>query len=405
MTTDATAAPVDPPGRWSALIVLALAMLCGMTTWFSATAVVPQLRDAWALSAGQAAWLTIAVQVGFVAGALASAVFNVADRIAPRRLMLYGGAIAALANALLLVEPGVAAAIALRAITGFALASVYPPAMKAMATWFKVKRGTALGIMVGALTLGSAAPHLVNGLGGLDWRVVIALTSALTLAGGVIAEYVGSDGPFDFPRAPFDPRQAWRVFSDRPVRLACIGYLGHMWELYAMWAWFGVFFGDVLTRQEVAAPLVGSAIATFAVIGIGAVGCWIGGVLGDAWGRGTATMVAMIISGGCAVLIGLVQWLPWPVVLVVGLVWGFWVVADSAQFSTVITELGNQAYVGTALTLQLAIGYLLTVPALWLIPMVHAAWGWLPAFALLAVGPLIGTLAMQRLRRIERASS
>mgnify|MGYP001215258136 CR=1 FL=1 len=197
MTTDATAAPVDPPGRWSALIVLALAMLCGMTTWFSATAVVPQLRDAWALSAGQAAWLTIAVQVGFVAGALASAVFNVADRIAPRRLMLYGGAIAALANALLLVEPGVAAAIALRAITGFALASVYPPAMKAMATWFKVKRGTALGIMVGALTLGSAAPHLVNGLGGLDWRVVIALTSALTLAGGVIAEYVGSDGPFE----------------------------------------------------------------------------------------------------------------------------------------------------------------------------------------------------------------
>lgn len=396
-----TVPPRDPDGRWRALVILATAMLFGMTTWFSATAVVPQLRVLWSLGAAAAAWMTIAVQLGFVAGALTSAIFNIADRVPPRRLMLYGGAGAALANSLLLVEPGVVPAILLRALTGFALASVYPPAMKAMATWFRIKRGTALGIMVGALTLGSATPHLVNGLGGLDWRVVIVATSLLTLAGGLIAEYVGRDGPFDFPRAPFDPAKAWQVFADRPVRLACLGYFGHMWELYAMWAWFGVFFGDVLTRQNVATPLVWSAIATFTVIGIGAVGCWIGGVLGDRWGRGAATSLAMVVSGSCAVLIGLVQSLPWPVVLIVGLVWGFWVVADSAQFSTVITELGDQAYVGTAMTLQVAIGYVLTVPTLWLIPVVHAALGWLPAFALLAVGPVIGTIAMQRLRRIE----
>ena len=403
MTDAPAAAPLqDPAGRWRALVVLASAMLLGMTTWFSATAVVPQLRDLWALSPAQSAWMTIAVQLGFVAGALTSAVFNIADRVPPRRLMLYGGAGAAVANLLLLAGPPIAIAIVLRAITGFCLASVYPPAMKAMATWFKVKRGTALGIMVGALTVGSAAPHLVNGLGGLDWRTVILATSIMSLAGGLVAEYLGRDGPFDFPRAVFDPRKAWQAFSDRPVYLASIGYFGHMWELYAMWAWFSVFFGDVLTAQAIDAPLAWSAIATFVVIGVGALGCWVGGMLGDRWGRGRATSLAMIVSGSCAVIIGLIPAATWPLVLIVGLVWGFWVVADSAQFSTVITELGDQAYVGTALTLQLAIGYVLTVPTLWLIPIVHGAFGWGAAFALLALGPLVGTIAMQKLARIEK---
>ncbi|MFC3105357.1 MFS transporter [Salinisphaera aquimarina] len=380
-------------------------MLLGMTTWFSATAVVPQLRELWSLSPGEAAWMTIAVQLGFVAGALTSAVFNIADRVPPRRLMLYGAGLAALANILLLANPPVLLATVLRAVTGFGLASVYPPAMKAMATWFKVKRGTALGIMVGALTLGSATPHLVNGLGGLDWRIVIIATSLFSLAGGLIAEYLGSDGPFAFPRAPFNLSQAWQAFSDRPVLLASIGYFGHMWELYAMWAWFSVFYGDVLSTQAFDAPLAGAALATFAVIGIGAIGCWVGGILGDHWGRGRATSLAMVISGGCALLIG---WLPdtlWPLILLLGLIWGFWVVADSAQFSTVITELGDQRYVGTALTMQLAIGYILTVPTLWLIPVVHAHFGWAAAFGVLAVGPVVGTIAMQKLSTLERGAA
>lgn len=380
-------------------------MLLGMTTWFSATAVVPQLRELWTLSAGESAWLTIAVQLGFVAGALTSAVFNIADRLPPRRLMLYGAGLAGLANILLLSSPPALLAIALRAVTGFGLANVYPPAMKAMATWFKFKRGTALGIMVGALTLGSATPQLINGLGGLDWRIVIVATSLLSLAGGLIAEYLGSDGPFDFPRAPFNPSKAWQVISNRPVLLACIGYFGHMWELYAMWAWFGVFFGDVLAGQAFDNPLATAALAAFAVIGIGAIGCWVGGILGDRWGRGRATSLAMVISGACALLIG---WLPatlWPLILVIGLVWGFWVVADSAQFSTVITELGDQRYVGTALTLQLAIGYVLTVPTLWLIPIIYVHFGWAVAFGMLAIGPVIGTIAMQRLSILERVTA
>ncbi|UEX79213.1 MFS transporter [Spiribacter halobius] len=388
----------DPPGCWTGLAVLATALLFGMTTWFSATAVVPQLEAVWAITPAQAAWLTIAVQLGFVAGALGSAILNVADRVPPRRLMLYGATGAAATNALLLVAQDVSVAIALRGLTGMFLAAVYPPAMKAMSTWFRVRRGTALGVMVGALTLGSATPHLVNGLGGLQWQLVIVVTSLVTLAGGLLAEFAGRDGPFPFPRGRFDPRMAWRVFSDRGVRLASLGYFGHMWELYAMWAWFSVFLGDTLSLQGISAAGRWAAIGTFAVIGIGAVGCWLGGVLGDRLGRARATILAMGISGTCAVSIGFLQTAPIPVVVAVGLVWGFWVVADSAQFSTAVTELGRQDYVGTALTLQLAIGFILTIPTIWIIPLIAESTGWRFAFAVLALGPLAGIISMRQLR-------
>lgn len=377
-------------------------MVLGMTTWFSASAVLPRLAERWALSATGGAWLTIAVQVGFVAGALTSAALTLADVIRPRRLILLGAAGAAAANAGLLAAGGPESAIGLRLATGFCLAGVYPPALKSMATWFRRGRGTALGILVGALTLGSAVPHLVNGLGGVDERLVILATSALTLAGGLLAEWAGREGPYAFPAAAFDPRQAGRAFADRGVRLASLGYFGHMWELYAVWTWFLVFYAGVLEGSGLASLEAErrAAFATFAVIGIGAVGCWAGGVLGDRWGRTRTTVAAMGISGACALVVGWLQ--PWPVlVLAVGLVWGFSVVADSAQFSTIVTELADQRYVGTALTLQLAIGFTLTVATIWLVPLVRDAVGWRWAFALLAPGPALGALAMLRLGAVR----
>ena len=379
-------------GRWVALGFLAAAVVLGKSTSFSASAVVPQLRDEWALSDTAAAWLTIAVQLGFVAGALTVSVLNLADVYPPRAVILVGATGAAGANALVSLADGPEVGILLRFATGFFLAGVYPPALKLMATWFRRGRGTALGIVVGALTLGSALPHLVNGLGGLDWQVVIVVTSALTVAGGVVAYALVPEGPFPFPRASFDPRQARRAFANRGVRLASLGYFGHMWELYAMWAWFVVFFGAV------AGEGAGAAYATFAAIGIGAVGCVVGGVLGDRWGRAETTMAMMAVSGVCAVAIGLLVDAPASVVLIVGLVWGFAVVADSAQFSTLVTEHAEQAYVGTALALQLAVGFTLTVATIWLIPVLEDAVGWRYAFAFLAPGPALGIVAMSRLR-------
>jgi MFS family permease len=363
-----------------------------MTTWFSASAVVPQLRSEWALSDAAAAWLTIAVQLGFVTGAIVSAVLNIADVLSPRFVLLAGAAGAAGANLLLQLASGAAAAIPFRFLTGFFLAGVYPPAFKLLSTWFREGRGRALGIAGGALAVGSAAPHLVNGLGGLDWHVVVYATSALTLAGGLLAYAGVREGPLSFPPAVFDPRQARRVFANRGVRLASMGYFGHMWELYAMWAWFVVFFSATVEDGADA------AYAAFAAIAIGGLGSWIGGVLGDRIGRPETTAAMMAVSGTCAVVIGLLTDAPGWLVLLVSLIWGFAVVADSAQFSTLVTEHADQAYVGTALSMQLAVGFTLTVATIWLVPVLEDAVGWRWAFAFLAPGPALGVLAMLRLR-------
>lgn len=383
----------EAEGRWFALWRLALALVLSMTTWFSASAVIPQLRSEWGLSDGAAAWLTIAVQIGFVVGAVLSSTLNLADLVSPRILVMLGSVGAAGANLALLACDSAGPAIAARGLTGAFLAAVYPPALKLIATWFREQRGTAIGILIGALTLGSALPHLVNAVGGLEWERVVIVTSLLTMIGGVVALSV-HEGPFPFPRGVFDPRMVGRVFRNRGVMLASLGYFGHMWELYAMWAWMVVFFRSVMGTDGSAA-----AYATFATIGIGSLGCYVGGVLGDRLGRQRAAGLMMLGSGACALTIGLLIEAPVWIVVLVALVWGFTVVADSGQFSALVTEVSDQAYVGTAVTLQLAAGFTLTVATIWLIPVVEQAWTWRWAFALLAIGPALGILAMQRLDR------
>ena len=279
-------------------------MLLAMTTWFSATAVLPQLRTAWTLTTVQSSFLTIAVQVGFVVGALVSAFVNLADIIAARTLMLVGALGAAAVNLLLVAAHSAGPAIGLRFLTGAFLAGVYPPGLKAMSAWFRAGRGTALGIMVGALTLGAAAPQFLNGIGGADWHSVIVATSVLTVLGGLTARYLAADGPFPFPKAIFDPRQAASVMRNRAVRLAALGYFGHQWELYAMWAWIFAFSRAAFTVNGEADPARDAAFAAFAIIGSGAAGCWAGGILGDRWGRTRLTRLAMALSGTCCVLIG-----------------------------------------------------------------------------------------------------
>lgn len=388
--------------RWITLILLSIVLVLGMSTWFSASAVIPQLELVWDLTPTTKAWLTIAVQLGFVAGALVSAALNLADLIAPRFVIAGGGIGAGLANILLVTADDPALGIALRFFTGFFMAGVYPPAFKLISTWFQEQRGMALGTLAGSIILGNAMPHLVNGLGGVDWRNVIYATTTLSVTGGLIALSL-RDGPFAFPAASFDPRQLGRVFANRGVRLASIGYFGHMWELFAMYAWFAVFVSDHLSAKG-SVILPAAAFITFTVIAMGSPGSYIGGLISDRWGRTKTTIALLIVSGLCSLLIGLSFGGPTWLLVGIGLVWGLTVVADSAQFSAMVTEVADQSYVGTALTMQIAIGFTVTVVTIWLIPIIEVAVGWNWAFAILALGPVVGIAAMLRLRGLPESA-
>ncbi|HEU0079002.1 MAG TPA: MFS transporter [Longimicrobiaceae bacterium] len=389
----------QPSRRWRILLLLSVAELLGMSLWFTASAIAPQLQALWGLGSQQAGWLTTVVQLGFVAGTAVAALLNLADVVPARPYFAVSALCAALANALLVVAPGFTAALVLRFLTGFFLAGVYPPAMKMIATWFRSARGLAIGTIVGALTLGKASPYLMRAFGGTGLEVVVLAASAGAVAAALLVGWGYREGPFPFARRPFSWRLVGTVVRHRPTRLAIGGYLGHMWELYAMWAFVYVFFVDFFRARgasEVRAGVLSGAVA-FATIGTGALGCVVAGAWADRLGRERVTIWAMAVSGACALGIGWLLHAPLALVLTVALVWGFAVVADSAQFSAVVTEVAPAHAVGTALTLQTALGFLLTSVTITAVPYLREAGGWPLAFGLLALGPLAGIAAMRRL--------
>ncbi|WP_255950268.1 MFS transporter [Streptomyces odontomachi] len=388
-----------------ALATIALSTFLSMSVWFSASFVIPQFQQLWALSGNESALLTIAVQLGFVLGAVTLAGTGLADAVPGARLMSVGATGAAIANLLLLWAPGYGIALGLRALTGAFLAAVYPPALKLVSSWFRTGRGTALGVMIGALTLGSAAPQLVKATGGLGWQSVIVATSVLTAAGGLLILLVRGSGPHPFPRSAFHLPSALRAVRSRPVLLANLGYVGHMWELYAMWAWVGTFLASLGPFAHRPDGPREASLAAFCCIGVGAVGCLVGGLLSDRFGRAKAALLSLVMSGGAAVLLSAVRTLPLPVVLAVACFWGFWVIADSAQFSALVTENADPRYVGSAVTLQLAVGYVTTAATIWLVPVLVDRASWSVALLVLAIGPVVGIAAMAGYLRGQRATA
>ncbi|MGH7500883.1 MAG: MFS transporter [Longimicrobiales bacterium] len=386
--------------RWTILALLATAELLGMSLWFTASAVAPQLQALWGLETGQASWLTTVVLLGFVAGTATAAVLNLADVLPARHYFAVSAVTAAIANASVAVSPGYGIALALRFLTGFFLAGVYPPAMKMVATWFRHSRGLAIGTLVGALTVGKAMPYLLHAMQGADYRFVIWSASAGALLSAVLITLWYHDGPEPFARRAFSWGLVGTVLRHRPTRLAIAGYLGHMWELYAMWTAISLFAHAFLASHgysDSGAAALGS-LTSFAAIAAGGVGSVIAGAWADRLGRENIASAAMLVSGSCALIAGWLTSAPIGLVIALVLIWGFAVVADSAQFSALVTEVSPQHAVGTALTLQTSLGFLLSAFTIWLVVEMSGRFGWGPAFSALAAGPALGIVAMARLK-------
>ncbi|HTL96871.1 MAG TPA: MFS transporter [Gemmatimonadaceae bacterium] len=392
--------PPNEAAARSQLAILAACLVLGMTPWFSATVAAPAMIAEWHLPVASGPWFTMAVQLGFVAGTLVGSLFMLSDRWRAERFAGWSAVVAGIATILIAERVRSASgALVLRAVTGAALAGVYPPGIKLVAGWWRSRRGLAIGVLVGALTVGSASPHLISALApNQNWRGVLLVSAGAAFAAAALFLFAVREGPYQAPSAAVSAAGLRRVVGDRGVLLATAGYLGHMWELYAMWSWIALFWAAVATQHALSRTV--PSIMAFATVASGAIGCVVAGVLADRFGRTTTTMTAMVISGSCALVVGFAyRAAASPLILgAITLIWGVSIVADSAQFSACVTELSPPEYVGTALTVQTCLGFLLTVASIRAVPVWVAHWGWGSAFAPLALGPLFGTMAMFRLR-------
>jgi MFS family permease len=389
------------PQRWRMLALLSAAELLGMALWFAGSAVAPELQHLWQLDGSEVAWLTIAVQLGFVAGTAISAFLNLADVVPARTLFTIAALSGAAANVGLAFADGLVPALLSRFLAGACLAGVYPPAMKMTSTWFRQRRGLAVGTIVGALTVGKAGPYLIGALPGTTVAALVALSSASAVLAAALIWFGYRDGPFAFPSRPFDWHLVRSVVREPRWRQATGGYLGHMTELYAYWTWIPAFVAaSIASTPHAVAPVAtrASSLIGFAIIAVGGIGCVWGGLVSDRIGRARLVTIAMAVSGAACALIGLLfghsLWLLTPVALV----WGFFIIADSAQFSVLVTESVPAHAVGTALTLQVSLGFLLTTLTIQVVPYIVRIAGWPWAFALLAIGPALGIWSIRKLR-------
>jgi MFS family permease len=382
----------------TSIILLVLAEIAGMSLWFASAAILPDMVRESGIDAVRQAMLSSGVQLGFVAGALAVAASGLADRFDPRRVFALCGVLAALCNAALLIAPlGGGIAILLRVLTDLLLAGVYPVGMKIAVGWGTKDRGLLVGLLVGALTVGSALPHLAAYLGGADWRSVIVATSALALLGALLVLLCGL-GPHHARAPRFSTRAIALAWTNRRIRLTYLGYFGHMWELYAMWAWIGaaaaVSYGVLLGEAE-ATRL--AKLTAFLAIALGGHACAPAGWVADRIGKAQVTINAMALSGSAAIATALTFGGPIWLTFILIILWGIFVIPDSAQFSALVADASPPDLAGSAMTLQTALGFALTAVTVQTTPLLANAFGWPVVLAGLALGPIVGIAAMLRL--------
>ncbi len=388
--------PSLAPNR--ALGLIAVGVLLATSTWFTGTAAAPLLRKIWDLSDVQSSWLTVSVQLGFIAGTFLYAVLNLPDVFSSRWVFFVSAGMAGLFNAgFTLLSDSLASALTFRFLTGVTLAGVYPVGMKLVAQWLRSSLGWGLGVMLAALSMGTSFPYLIFALGvDLEWRVLMLSASGFSLIGGMMVLVFLKPGPFLRASAPFDPHMIWRIFRDRSFRLQAFGYFGHMWELYAFWSLAAAYLAASFQHSD--SPLQGSVpLVTFAAIGTGIVGCLMGGWISRRVGERNVALGALLVSG---ILCAASWWIfeldgRWVTAAI--LLWGAVVIADSPQYSALAARFCPPRYTGTALTIQNGIGFGITVLSIQLTAWLAHCLGWKWAFVFLAVGPLMGAISLFRL--------
>ena len=379
------------------LPVIIFAQFAGTSLWFAGNAVAGDLIQAFQLAPQAIGDLTAAVQLGFIAGTFVFAILAIADRFSPSKVFLWSAVAGAGANLILvLLADNLSSLLLFRFVTGFFLAGIYPVGMKISADWHQKGLGKALGYLVGALVLGTAFPHLIKAVAGsMPWRQILLLVSLLTTFGGVLLYITVPDGPYRKKASRFDWRAIPHIFSFPRFRAAAFGYFGHMWELYAFWAFVPVILRDYQTQAG--ADSLSIPMWSFIVIGIGAMGCIVGGYLSIKAGSGRIAFVMLLVSGICCLLSPLLFYLPAWLFVCFLLVWGFSVVADSPQFSSVVAQAAPADYTGTALTIVNSIGFAITILSIQLLN--HSSLfsdpNW--RFLLLLPGPIIGLIAMRKI--------
>lgn len=381
--------------KWFSILLLVLAVMAGMNLWFTSAAVLPDIVREGTIPVNRQALLSSSVQAGFVVGALVVSISGIADLLDPRRVLALSAFGAAACNATLIVAPlGSDLAITMRFMTGAFLAGVYPVGMKIAVGWGTSDRGFLVGLLIGALTFGKATPFLAAFVGGADWRLAIMITSLLAAIGGVCVLAAGL-GPFHARAARFEVGAIRLAWTDRNIRRAYLGYLGHMWELFAMWPWIGaaaaVSYAQTLDQHSAESF---AKLTAFLAIGAGAFACVAAGKFADVVGKAEVTVVALSASGLAAVLTAVTFGGPVWLTLVFVLIWGIFIIPDSAQFSAIVADHAPPHLVGSLLTFQTALGFGLTIVIVQVTPIAADVFGWPVVLAGMAIGPAAGIVAM-----------